>query len=84
MFWLPVMNPILQVVLVPLATWYYFWPDTTWTKPELFPREYPGTLYTWAMGKILFAGTYVVMPLTFGGHILNYTLWDEFELFKAN
>lgn len=81
MFWLPLANPLLQVMLPPLAAYFYFVPDTTWTKPELFPTTYPGTLYTWMMGKILFVGTYVVLPMTFFGHPLNYTLWDEFNKF---
>ena len=82
MFWLPVVNPVLQIVLLPLATWFYFYPDTEWTKPELFPREEgPGLLYTWAMGKIFFMGSYVVLPLTVFGHFYNYTMLEEYESF---
>ena len=85
MFWLPVASPVLQVVLVPLAAFFLLKPDTIWTKPELFPKnDFAGLLYTWAMGKVLFMGSYIVLPLTFTGHFFNYTVWDEFEKFNSD
>ena len=85
MFWLPVASPVLQVVLLPLAAFFLLKPDTTWTKPELFPKnDFAGLLYTWIMGKVLFMGSYIVLPLTFTGHFFNYTVWDEFEKFNSD
>jgi len=81
MFWLPLANPFLQIILPPLAAYFYLYPDTKWTKPELFPTEYPENLYSWMIGKILFMGSYVVLPMTFFGHPFNYSVWDEFNLF---
>ena len=84
MFWLPILNPFLQIALLPMAAAFYFYPDTIWTKPELFPQTYPESLYTWAVGKILFFGTYILLPLTFFGHPLNYTILDELNTFTTN
>ena len=65
-----------------MAAVFYFYPDTIWTKPEIFPTTYPESLYSWAIGKILFIGTYILLPLTFLGHPLNYTIFDEFNKFN--
>ena len=62
-----------------MAAAFYFYPDTIWTKPEIFPTTYPESLYSWAISKILFIGTYILLPLTFLGHPLNYTIFDEFD-----
>ena len=68
MFWLPILNPVLQVVLLPMAFAFYMYPDTEWTKPDMMPKTWPGSLYTWAVGKIIFLSSYVFLPMTFFGH----------------
>ena len=84
MFWLPLMNPVLQVVLLPMAAAFYLYPDTQWTKSELMPTTWPGSLYTWAVHKIIFLGSYILVPMTFFGHPLNYYLFEELEDFTTD
>ena len=79
MFWLPLVSPLLQVILLPLALAFVIWPDTPYTRPKLFPKEWPGSLYSWLVGKILFMGAYMVLPLSFLGHPINLTVFDDYQ-----
>ena len=67
-----------------MAYAFYMYPDTEWTKPDMMPKTWPGSLYTWAVGKIIFLGSYVLLPTTFLGHPLNYTLFDELDKFTSD
>ena len=84
LFWMPLLNQFLQVVLLPMAAVFYIYPDTVWTKPELFPTTYPESLYTWAVGKILFFGSLITIPMTFLGHPFNLTIVREFDKFASD
>ena len=81
LFWLPIINPVLQVVLLPMAVVFYLFPDTEWTSTEKLPREWPGTIYTWFVGKIMVVASYTVMPLAFFGHPLNFLVYEEIQKF---
>ena len=67
-----------------MAAYFYLYPDTEWTKPDIMPITWPGNLYTWAVGKIIFLASYVLLPLSLFGHPLNYTLADELDKFSSD
>lgn len=67
-----------------MAVYYWLFPYTTWTKPDQFPKEYPGVLYTWFIGKIIYMGSYINPLLAFFGHPLNFFVWNEFEVYLNN
>lgn len=77
MFWLPLTAPILQVILPPLAFFFFFWPNTKWTNPNELPTDYPDSLYSWVVGKILYTASHIVPTMSFFGHPLNFFFWDE-------
>ena len=53
-------------------------------RPLQFPKEYPSNPFACSIAKPLFAGNYIVSPLTLTDHFFNFTFLDEFQKFIKN
>ena len=71
MFWLPILTPIWQITLLPMAAIFLSYPNTKWTTPSQFPTEFPENLYTWLVNKTIFLSGVIIAPLFFVGHPFN-------------
>ena len=67
MLWLPWLSPLYYVILLPLAAVFYFYPNTTYTLPSMFPMTDPDYYYTWFIVKTLYFGGYAMEVASFLG-----------------
>ena len=42
MAWLPILAPAWALSLLPIALWFYFYPDTIYTKPSMMENRVNG------------------------------------------